>query len=133
MPFQISTSASRGPCRPIISDHDGAREHEVAAGLADHLVAVARQPTGGWPCAYDVRMRDVDAGLGPQPGDGGGVHLGAAGLDVVEVAPGQHVDAAEAGRGGEVADLRDARPGAVGRGGRVGRRRTTTSRVVGHQ
>ena len=47
-----------------------------------------------------------------KPGDlvfdvrhGGGVDLRAAGLDVVEVAPGDHVDAFEAGRSGDVAKL----------------------------
>ncbi len=49
--------------------------------------------------------RDLDARLGPQPGDRRGVELGAAGLDVGEVAPGEHVDAAEPGRRGEVTEL----------------------------
>ncbi len=73
----------------------GAGEHQVATGLADHLVAVA-------PAVVRVALgprgahEDLDAGLGPQPGDGGGVDLGSAGLDVVEVAPGDHVDPVQA-------------------------------------
>ena len=61
---------------------------------------------------------DVDARPRPKPADVGGVDLGAAGLDVVEVAPRHHVDVPEAGFGGEVADLRG------GVGGDGGHRRT---------
>ena len=76
----------------------------VAAGLADHLVPVA-------PGLVRVPLRvrgahhDLDAGLGPELGDRRRVDLGAAGFDVVEVAPGQHVDALEARRRGDVAEL----------------------------
>ena len=85
-----------------------AREHEVAPGFADDLVAVASDDT----CmALRVRRadRDVEPRLGPVPGDGGGVHLGSARFDVVEIAPGQEMDAAEARGGGQVADLHGAR------------------------
>ena len=40
-----------------------------------------------------------------QPGDLGRVHLGAAGLDVGQVAPGQHVDSPEPGRAGQLRQL----------------------------
>ena len=65
MPFQISTRPSRPPCQPIISLNAAAREHEVAARLADHAVAVA-------PAHHRVvgrvrrAHRDLDARLGPQ-------------------------------------------------------------------
>jgi hypothetical protein len=39
---------------------------------------------------------DLDAGLGPAPGDLVGVDLRAAGLDVGQVAPGQQVDVLQA-------------------------------------
>ena len=38
----------------------------------------------------------------------GGVDLGPAGFDVVEVAPRQHVDPSDSGAGGQVADLLDS-------------------------
>ncbi len=106
MPFQISTRPSRAAVAAGQLGGDGAGEDHVAAGPADDLVAVA-DALGR--CALGVRRahRDVDAGLGPQPGDGGGVQLGAAGLDVGEVAPGQDVDAAQPGASGDVADLVD--------------------------
>jgi hypothetical protein len=74
---------------------DGAREDHVAPGLADDGIAAAphvRRMPGGERRA----VHDLDAGLGPQRGDVVGVDLGPAGLDIVEIAPRQHVDAFDA-------------------------------------
>jgi hypothetical protein len=38
--------------------------------------------------------RDLEASFGPEAGDLFGVHLGSAGLGIVEVAPREHVDSA---------------------------------------
>jgi hypothetical protein len=48
---------------------------------------------------------DVDAGFGPQPADVRSVDLGTTGLDIGEVAPRDHVDVADAGFSGKIADL----------------------------
>ena len=74
MPFQISTSASLGPCRPTSSGSDGTREDQVAAGAPDDAVAVAGDDRRVALCVRRAQ-RDVDAGFRPQPGDRGGVHL----------------------------------------------------------
>ena len=68
-------------------------------------------------------------GLGPQPGDLGGVDLAAAGLDVVEVAPGEHVDPADPGAGGEVADLGDG-VGVVGHRASTGGHASAGARTI---
>jgi hypothetical protein len=80
-------------------------EHHVAAGAADDLVAIAHVldrlalgPRGA--------HGDLDACGRPQLRHLGDVQLGTAGLDVVEVAPREDVDAADARRGGEVSDFR---------------------------
>src|SRR3546814_20653908 len=56
---------------------------------------------------------DGDAGVGPPPHDLVYVHLGAAGLGIVEVAPREDVDGPDPGRGGEIPDIVD-RIGVVG-------------------
>ena len=95
-PFQISTRASERPIRPASSDTGGAREHGVAAPPADDVVAVAagrrRQPDGGRRA-----VDDLQPGRRPAPHELVGVHLGPAGVGIVEVAPGQHVDPAHPG------------------------------------
>ena len=70
-------------------------EHGVAAGLAQHPVAVAGRAR---PVPRDGRGAegDVEAGGGPARRDHVGVQLGAARLGVVEVTPGDEVDAADA-------------------------------------
>jgi hypothetical protein len=70
---------------------------------ADDPVAVA---DGGRRAADGERRAegDVDAGLGPEAGDGVGVDLGAPGLVVVQVAPGEEVDAAQARSGCDLAE-----------------------------
>src|SRR4051794_7944356 len=100
---------------------DGAREHEVAAGAPDDAVAVARH-MARLTLRERRAQRDVEARLRPEPRDGRGVHLGAAGFDVFEVAPRQHVDPADPGSCGQVTDLGDVAG--------VGRRRVHTARVV---
>jgi hypothetical protein len=87
-----------------LGEHAAGEDH-VATGSADHVVAVA-DALGRRALGVGRPDGDVDPRLGPQPGDRGGVQLGAAGLDVGEVAPGQHVDAAQPGGGGDVADFR---------------------------
>ncbi|GIU87533.1 MAG: hypothetical protein KatS3mg009_2048 [Acidimicrobiia bacterium] len=84
----------------------GTREHEVAAGLADHAVAVAPRDLRA---AGGVRgpHRHLDPGPSPQGRDVRGVDLRAPGLGVVEVAPGEHRDAPQPGRRGDVAELVD--------------------------
>jgi hypothetical protein len=82
----------------------GAGEDLVAAGLADDLVAVAA-PVVGVALGPRRAHQHVEPGLGPQPGHGGGVDLGAPGLDVVEVPPGDHVHPLQAGGGSDVAQL----------------------------
>jgi hypothetical protein len=79
---------------------------QVAATLPDDLVPVA--PAERWvPLRVGGPQQHLDARLRPQLGDGGGVHLRAARLDVVEVAPRDEVDPPEAGAGGDVAQLGD--------------------------
>ena len=107
-PFQISTSASDRPIRPSTSATAGSREHAVAAAPPDHVVAVPSERAGGSPAA-DVRMDDVEPGRRPAPHHLVGVDLGAAGVGIVEIAPGEHVDAPDPGGaqvGGEVVDGR---------------------------
>ena len=136
-PFQISTRPSRRPWRPASSASDAAGEHHVAPGLADDPVAAAaalRRRTLGVGGAHG----DLDAGLGPQAGHGGGVQLGAARLHVGEVAPGQDVDAVQTGSGGDVADLGDGvgpcqrRPG-PGFPGHAGRTLPAAMRLTGER
>ena len=71
--------------------HRGAGEHAVAAPPADHVVAVAtglsRQPD-----ARRRAMDDVQPGRRPAAHELVGVDLGSAGVGIVEVTPGQHVD-----------------------------------------
>ena len=79
-------------------------EHHVPAVLPDDAVAVALDHVGP---VLGVRgaQQDVDAGRRPAGRDLGGVDLGATGLDVLEVAPGQDVDPVEPCRVGDVAQL----------------------------
>jgi hypothetical protein len=84
----------------------GSGEHHVAAGPADHLVAVAHG-LGRLALGPRGAQRDLDAGCRPALRDLCDVDLGPAGLDVVEVAPGQGVHTADAGGGCQVADLLD--------------------------
>ncbi len=82
----------------------GAREHEVAAGLANDAVAVAPadlRRSGRVGGAH----RHLDARLPPQFGDPRRVQLGAPGLGIVDVAPGQDRDAAQARGRGDIAEL----------------------------
>jgi hypothetical protein len=65
---------------------------------------------------------DLDAGLGPEAGDLGGMDLGSAGFDVVEVTPSEDVDPPKTGGRREVAELVpavgvDGKPPARPRGG----------------
>ena len=109
-PFQISTMPSRGPWPPEdLADHRGGEHHEPTV-LAHDVVAVAVTLVG---VALGVggAHHDLDARLGPQGEDLGGVDLGAARLDVDQVAPGEDVDAAETGLGRHRGDVGDARRG----------------------
>ncbi len=94
------------------------REDQVPpGGPADPVAARvfapggARRPGGG--------QGHVDAGLGPAFGDAGRVHLRAPGFGVVQVPPGDDLDAAETRLGGDVAELEGGGPGrrVVGLGG----------------
>ena len=76
-----------------ISLTGGAGEDDVAARPCGSPGSRRGVPCSGGPGPHEVRIVHLDAGLGPQPGDRRGVDLGAAGLGVVEVAPGEQVDA----------------------------------------
>jgi len=71
-------------------------EDRVAAAAADDVVAVTaigrRQPDRGRRA-----VDDVEPGRRPAPHELVGMDLGPARVGVVEVAPGQHVEAADAG------------------------------------
>ena len=83
----------------------GPGEHHVPAGLADHLVAVTASREPGGPGRTRCASRPRCPASAQRRGDVGRVDLGAAGLDVVEVAPRQHVDAAQTGGRRDVAEL----------------------------
>ncbi len=112
----VTASVAAGQLR-----RDRTGEHQVAPGPPDHPVAV---PVGLGRCSLGVGRPhgDVDAGVGPAARHLGDVHLGAPGLDVGEVAPGQDVDTAQPRLRREVPDLVDRRRGVEVRGepGRLG-------------
>ena len=97
----------------------GAREDQVAAGLADHAVAVAPGAPARCPAAYEVRIVTSMPASAHSDATCDGVQLGAARLGIVEVAPREDRDPAQARRRRDVAELRDV----VG----VGRRHGTDS------
>jgi hypothetical protein len=90
-----------------LADHRG-REHHEPTVLAHEVVAVAValvRVALGVRGAHD----DLEPGLGPEGEDLGRVDLGAPGLDVDEIASGQHVDPAQAGFRRQRGDVGDAR------------------------
>src|SRR5690606_1906782 len=81
-------------------------EHHVPPGAPDHAVAVAHR-LGRLALGPRGPHGHLEARSGPQLGYLGDVQLRAAGLHVVEVAPGEHVDAADARRCSQISDLGD--------------------------
>jgi hypothetical protein len=78
----------------------------VAAGLPHHPVTVP-DVLGGLALSPGGAEGDVEAGGGPAASHLVDVELRASGLHVVQIAPREHVDAADAGGGRQVPDLRE--------------------------
>ena len=91
------------------------RKDQVPAGVAKDLVAFSNGP--GWRSRSVGRAHDhLNAGSRPAGGDGPGMQCRAAGLDVIEIAPCQHVNPTDPGIGGKVPDF-GRRPTPVINGG----------------
>ena len=104
MPFQISISPSRGPCRPVSSAATARGKHRVAARPGGWPGSRCARTSVGSPTAADVRIVTSTPAVGPERGDPIDVDLGAAGLGIVQIAPGQDVHAPQTGGIGEVGD-----------------------------
>src|SRR3546814_7921995 len=85
--------------RRVLFRSPGPPDHPVPAPARDGRLARSEGRAHG----------DGDAGVGPPPHDLVDVHLGAAGLGIVEVAPREDVDGPDPGRGGEIPDRKSTR------------------------
>ena len=101
IPFQISTRPSSGPNLPAASSIGPVTNTRIAAGAADDLYPLCSTTTAR-ACHRGSPHHHLDAGGGPTSRHLVRVQLGAAGLGIVEVPPGEDGHAPQPGPGGEV-------------------------------